>query len=63
MRVIHHLTVIGGISSVTKRSKIFHFLHLLIDHVNLNSTEGLAEMDWKNFEKDEKFFGAALKTW
>ena len=31
--------------------------------MNLNSTERLAEINWKNFEKDQKFFGTVLKIW
>ena len=31
--------------------------------MNLNGTEWLAEIDWKNFEKDRKSFGAIFKLW
>ena len=31
--------------------------------MNLNGTEWLVEMDWKNFEKDQKSFGTFLKIW
>ena len=29
----------------------------------MNGTERFGEMDWKNFEKDWKFFGTVLKVW
>ena len=31
--------------------------------MNLNGTESLIEMDWKNLEKDWKCFDIALKIW
>ena len=31
--------------------------------MNLNGKEQLVERDWKNFEKDRKSFGTALKIW
>ena len=30
--------------------------------LNLNGTEWLVEMDWKNFENDRRFFGTVLNT-
>ena len=31
--------------------------------MNLNGTERLVEMDWKNYEKDRSSFGTVLKIW
>ena len=42
---------------------IFHLVYLLKACMNLNGTEWLVEVDWKNFENDRKSFGTGLKTW
>ena len=38
------------------------FIWCIKAYMNLNGTEGLIQMDWKNVEKNRKSFGTVLKT-
>ena len=57
MGVAHHLTTIGGISSVAMS------YCLKKESMNLNSTKWLVEMNWKNFEEVQNFFDTVLRIW
>ena len=64
MGVVHHLTTICAISSVTTSYWVKNLLFVfwcIKSWMNLNGTEQLVEMDCNNYGKDRESFGNVLK--